>query len=703
MRIFVYLVHKNYRLYYLYMSKSNNQTPNRLIKENSPYLLQHAYNPVDWYPFSNEAFELAKSLNRPVLISIGYSACHWCHVMEHESFEDAAVAALMNEGFINIKVDREERSDVDQLYMQAVQLMTGHGGWPLNCFVMPDGSPFYGGTYFPKAHWINILQNLSKLWKEQPEKVKEYATELTNGIYQSERLLTTPKNIGAFTEAVLDQGVEKWKLRLDQLEGGPNKAPKFPLPSNYLFLLRYAVQRNDNQLLDHVELTLRKMAFGGIFDQVHGGFSRYSTDTIWKVPHFEKMLYDNAQLSSLYTEAFRLTGNPLYAKVTKQILAFVETEWLTKEGFFYSALDADSDGEEGKFYVWKKIDLQELLGNDFEIFQSYFIINDHSYWEDGNHILMRNPNLLEVLTATGLNNDQLELKIANCIEKLRQESKSRIKPALDDKMLSSWNAMMCSAFAQAALVFDDDHYKAIALNNAEFLRQKMCDSGFGLKRTYKNGEAKIDGFLDDYAFIAAAWMDVYLISKNEQWLIDAKKLVDQALQRFNNAQSPLLYYTAVNASELVTRTSEIADNVCPSSNSQMAMNLFVLGHYFAEQAYTDRAGQMLALVSEEYKNYGAGYSNWACLALRFLFPFKEVAIVGKHVDELFKPVVKSAHTNTIFAVSGSESELPLLKNRHVHNQTLAYVCVNNTCNLPVNTASQILQQLETDTKYHLPH
>ena len=326
------------------MASPSNKKSNLLIHESSPYLLQHAHNPVDWHPFGDEAFELAQQQNKPLLISIGYSACHWCHVMEHESFEDHDVAALMNANFINVKVDREERSDVDHLYMQAVQLMTGHGGWPLNCFVMPDGSPFYGGTYFPKPQWLTILKNLGQIWQEDPQKVKTYAQELTNGIHQSELLVTVKKEAGEITSELLKDTVSRWKQRMDNDEGGPDKAPKFPLPSNYLFLLRYAKLEKDEALLKHVELTLKKMAFGGIYDQLEGGFCRYSTDKLWKVPHFEKMLYDNAQLAALYTEAYAITGNVLYRQIATGVLEFVKTEWYQTEGFFYSAYDADSDG-----------------------------------------------------------------------------------------------------------------------------------------------------------------------------------------------------------------------------------------------------------------------------------------------------------------------------------------------------------------------
>lgn len=676
------------------MTASPLNPPNQLIHESSPYLLQHAYNPVDWRPFTDAAFEEARQRNVPVLISIGYSACHWCHVMEHESFEDAAVAEIMNHNFVNVKVDREERSDVDHLYMQAVQLMTGHGGWPLNCFVMPDGSPFYGGTYFPKDRWTSILENLSRLWREQPEKVKTYATELTNGIHQSEQLLTVEKEELAFDRLTLSEGLNRWKSRMDNEEGGPDKAPKFPLPNNYLFLLRYALLEKDVDLLKHVELTLHKMAFGGIYDQLHGGFCRYSTDRIWKVPHFEKMLYDNAQLASLYLEAFNHTGNQLYKKIAVEVLSFVEKEWWQEEGFFFSAFDADSDGEEGKYYVWTVEDLKDLLDKDYDFFNKYYQINENSYWEHSNYILMRQEDLSALLSEYNLSMQEADAKIELCKERLKQEVLSRIKPGLDDKMITSWNAMMCAAFAQACLTLDKERYLNITLKSAIFLRDTMVDKRGELRRTYKQGKARIAAFLEDYALVADAWMQVYLVTGDESWLEQARTLTQKALDLFQNPNSVMLYYTAVNAAELVTRTSEIADNVTPASNSQMALNLHRLGMYYGLTEWRERAKRMLSLVSDDFKSYGSAYSNWACLALYLNYPARELAVVGKNVNEIVSRLYRHTLTNTIFAWSSSSSALPLLKERYKDGETLIYVCENNVCGLPVNTVEEAIQLLE---------
>ena len=676
------------------MNSGKDKTPNSLINESSPYLLQHAYNPVNWLPFSDAAFEKAKKENKPVLISIGYSACHWCHVMEHESFEDADVAKLMNTHFINIKVDREERADVDMLYMQAVQLMTGQGGWPLNCFTLPDGRPIYGGTYFNKKRWMEVLNGLAGLYSQDIDKAKEYAQNLTDGINQSELLTTQKKTDLLLTKEVLAASITKWKTMLDNEHGGPNRAPKFPLPSNYVYLLRYATLTKDQELLKHVDLTLTKMAYGGIYDQLHGGFARYSTDMIWKVPHFEKMLYDNSQLVSLYCEAFTITKNNLYKEIAIDTLDFVKKYWYTQEGCFYSAFDADSDGEEGKYYVWNQLDLKDLLGDDYSVFAEYYEINDTGYWEHGNYILMRSENLAQVLTKFSLTKAELDQKINACKGILKQEVKSRIMPGLDDKSITSWNAMMCTAYAKAYLSFGDLEYKEICLSSINFILNKLSNADGSLYRTYKNGTAKIDAFLDDYAFTIEALQHCYLVTNNEDYLIKAKTLTQLALTQFSNPKSDFLYYTNNSSSQLVARTSEISDNVIPASNSQMALNLFYLGTYFGNEDWTKRAEQMLNCVVSEMKAYGPGYSNWGCLALHLLFPFKEIAIVGNNVNEKLLSLYKEGITNAILAVSASESDLPLLLNRFDKQKTLIYVCENRTCKQPVESVKEALLQFE---------
>lgn len=674
------------------MKNSSERHTNSLLHETSPYLLQHAHNPVNWYPYGKEALELARQQNKPILISVGYSACHWCHVMAHESFEDEEVAALMNAYFINVKVDREERSDVDMLYMQAVQLMTGQGGWPLNCFTLPDGRPFYGGTYFQKKQWLQILRNLAEVYEKDPARVMEYATELTNGIRRAELISTSREPKEEIDRRLLKESVQRWKDRLDNEYGGPNRAPKFPLPSNYVFLMRYASLEGDRELMAHVDLTLTRMAFGGIYDQLHGGFARYSTDLLWKVPHFEKMLYDNAQLVSLYSEAYAISKNELYKEVVTETLAFIRNEWWNEAGYFYSAYDADSEGEEGKFYVWQEEELREVLQEDYSVFSRYYLIDEKGYWEHGNYILMRSGAQAQIMAEFGLSAEALQQAIDRCKHRLKERAKTRVKPGLDDKTICSWNALMATACAKAYLSFRDPVYRQMALSCLDFIENTLAKEGC-LYRSFKKGQIKIEGFLEDYAFYAEALLQGYLISGEERYLKRAENWTGIALNLFHHPESPLLYYTASKEDALIERISETSDNVIPASNSQMAINLFVLGRYFGNRAWEERAVSMLRVVAEDLKAYGAGYSNWACLGLYLTYPFRELAIVGNNVDEIFSELTQQGLTNTIFALSAGSSDLPLVKDRFVHQKTLIYVCENNTCQLPVETVEEALQQL----------
>jgi uncharacterized protein YyaL (SSP411 family) len=668
---------------------------NALINETSPYLLQHAHNPVKWVPWSTTALDDAKKQNKLVIISVGYSACHWCHVMEHESFEDEAVAKIMNEHYVCIKVDREERPDVDNLYMTAVQLMTGHGGWPLNCIALPDGRPVYGGTYFNKQQWTNVLLNIVKVYNEDRDRALEYAKNLTEGIKQAELVATTkyPENV-ELAEAV-KKGVQKWKASFDNEHGGPNRAPKFPLPNNYVFLLRYGYLYKDKEILDHVNLTLTKMACGGIYDQLHGGFARYSTDSIWKLPHFEKMLYDNAQLVSLYCEAYRFSKNNLYRIIVEETLDFVRREWLKPEGCFYSAYDADSEGEEGKFYVWSKEELHSVLKDDFDVFAKCYSVNEKGYWEDGNYILMRTENWSTIASEYQMNLTTLQSKIDSCKQKLKEVAAKRIKPGLDDKTITSWNALMAKGFADAYLCFGNKTYKDIALKCCDFILKQQWNEK-GLHRIYKNGSTKISAFLDDYAFTIDALLAASLIDKNETYLKRAQELMDYVLKNFKHDSSELFYYTSKHANELISQQTETSDNVIPASNSQMALNLYHLGIILQKSEYIEKAKKMAHLYAGEISGYAPGYSNWGCLALYLTKPYRELVIVGNNVDELLLDLHKHYLTNTTLVGSNKASDLPLFKDRFQDQKTRIFVCKNNTCNLPVGTVLEAVKQLEDD-------
>ena len=552
---------------------------NHLISESSPYLLQHAYNPVDWYPWGEEALQKAKDEDKMILVSIGYSACHWCHVMEHESFEDFEVAEIMNQFFVCIKVDREERPDIDQVYMSAVQLMTGRGGWPLNCFTLPDGRPVYGGTYFPKAQWKNILLNLAEGFKKDRTKFIEYAEQLTEGIQKSD-LIPVAKETPVFTSELLDASFINWEKHFDNHDGGPDRAPKFPLPNNYLFLLKYQWLTKNEALKYHIALTLKKMAFGGIYDQIGGGFSRYSVDGIWKVPHFEKMLYDNAQLISLYSEAYKQYKNPLYRDVVYQTLEFIQRELTGAEGNFYSALDADSEGVEGKYYTWTKTELKEILGVDFDFFAEVFNVNEKGYWEHDVHILLRNLDDEALSKHFKMELNDFKMKVHKLSKQVLSVREKRIHPGLDDKTLLSWNALMVTGYLDAYDAFGEKLWLEIAERNVNFVLEKMSAADGGLFHSYKNNKATINGFLEDYAFFIQALVRMYQATYDVTFLNKAKDLTAYTLQNFSDPAHDLLYFSSAKVAPLITRSKEVQDNVIPASNSQMAINLYYLGHYF---------------------------------------------------------------------------------------------------------------------------
>jgi uncharacterized protein YyaL (SSP411 family) len=674
------------------MQEKNPKHTNSLISETSPYLLQHAHNPVNWYAWNDESLEKAKREDKLILVSVGYSACHWCHVMEHESFEDEKVAAIMNDNFVCIKVDREERPDIDQVYMLAVQLMTGHGGWPLNCFALPDGRPVYGGTYFPKQQWINILLNLTDVYRNEKDKALEYANRLTEGVKLAE--LVKVKEPEEFSSDILSRCYNNWKPRFDNIEGGPDKAPKFPLPNNYEFLLRYAhASKSKSEVMEHVDLTLKKMAYGGIYDQVGGGFARYSVDHLWKVPHFEKMLYDNAQLITLYSEAYRATKNELYKEVVYDTLEFISRELTSPDGGFYSALDADSEGVEGKYYVWTKQELQKLLKDTFEVFSDYYNVNERGFWEHDNYILLRYDDDAAIAERNNISLKELNEIILAGKKLLLAVREKRIRPGLDNKILTSWNALMLKGYIDAYNAFNEPTFLAAAEKNAGYLLKYACHNDTLSHLCVKETAKQKLGFLEDYSFTTEAFIALYQATREESYLVKAKELMEYCIKHFRDSSSGMFFFTSDEDKALITRKMELSDNVIPASNSSIAKSLFLLGHYFENEEYISMSRVMLNNVLEELENYGAGYSNWATLLLFFTEPFFEVAIVGNAADEKYRELQKHFLPNIIFAVSKAESTLPLLNNRFVEGETMIYVCSNKTCKEPVKETNEALRQI----------
>ena len=665
---------------------------NHLINETSPYLLQHAHNPVNWYPWGEEALQKAKDENKLLLISVGYSACHWCHVMEHESFENEEVAKVMNDHFICIKVDREERPDIDQIYMSAVQLMTGSGGWPLNCFALPDGRPFYGGTYFPTQKWMNVLSQLKDEYANNPERVIEYAEQLTKGISESEMVIRNTDEVQFSTET-LDEMVVKWKANFDKIEGGPNRAPKFPLPNNYVFLMRYAALGNHSYVDDQVKLTLNKMAFGGIYDQIGGGFTRYSTDKIWKVPHFEKMLYDNGQLISLYSEAYTRYKNPLYKEIVYQTIEFCKRELYAGNGIFYSALDADSEGEEGKYYVWTETEFKDVVGADYDVMKSYYNIGGKALWEHGNNIPLREKQNAEIAQELNLSVLELNTILARSSSKLLAHREQRVHPGLDDKSLTSWNALMLNGLTEAYIAFGEYEFLETAIKTANFITKTQRREDGGLNHNFKNGTSNINGYLEDYSLTIEGLVKLYEATFNEKWLTKAQQLTDYAITHFYDSESGMFFFTSNLDPALVARKMDLTDNVIPGSNSSMANALFLVGTLLDNQDYLQKSSAMLHNIQNQISSYGSGYSHWGILMLRNVNPFYEIAIVGEQAVDKRKAITKYYIPNKVVLGAENQSVLPLLDGKYVKGETRYYICVNKACQLPTTELDEALQQI----------
>ena len=678
-------------------NKMNYKYTNSLINETSPYLLQHAHNPVNWYAWNEETLALAKKENKLILISIGYSSCHWCHVMEHESFEDEQVAAIMNQNFINIKVDREERPDIDQIYMNAVQLLTGSGGWPLNCIALPDGKPFWGGTYFQKEQWKNTLLKIAKLHKENPEEIINYAEKLTEGV-QNTSLIEVNTEDKQFKVDDLDKSITNWEVFMDYDLGGRLGAPKFPNPNNYSFLLRYAVQSENQEVLKFVNTTLTKMALGGINDQMNGGFSRYSVDKKWHVPHFEKMLYDNGQLVSLYADAYKATKNPLYKQTVYETLQFIEDEFLTKNGAFYSSLDADSldknnELEEGAYYVWTSLELQNILKEDYQLFSKYYNINSYGFWEKGNYVLIKTKTDEEFSEANGIALTELQSKVNTWKSILKKTQQKRPKPRLDDKSLTSWNALMLKGYVDAYKAFNEPKFLEIALKNAKFIYTKQLQPEGNLNHNFKEDKSTINGYLEDYATVIDAFISLYEITFDDKWLTTAKQLTDYTFDHFFDSEKSMFYFTSDLDEALITRKMEIEDNVISSSNSIMANNLFKLSLYYYNTYYKKVSKQMLSNVIDKSIENGLWYSNWLNLACNFSSEYYEVAIVGENSKELSQQMHQNYLPNAIFAGSTKNNSLPILKNRFQNGETYIYTCIEGACKLPTTSINKTLEQI----------
>lgn len=666
----------------------NHQFTNELIKETSPYLLQHAHNPVNWKPWSSVAFKKAADENKLVVLSVGYSTCHWCHVMEEESFEDLEVAKLMNEKFVSIKVDREERPDLDMVYQTALQLVNGTGGWPMNAIIMPNGSPVFLGTYHEKENWKNILLKFSTEYEKNPDKMQEYATMLSEGIQE---VYDQPANqiANAISPNKIENGISSWSSLWDNEWGGNQGEQKFILPTNLIMLLDYAVLEQDENAKNHVLKTLNSVVHGGIYDHVDGGFFRYSTDHMWKVPHFEKMLYDNAQLINLLSKAYKLTGNEEFKVAVEETFKFLHTEMRNEQGGYFSAMDADTDGEEGLYYIWKKDELQDLLQNDFELFAQYYGIVDGEVWEDGNFVLNNKISKSEFLQTNTLNEEQLNEKLGKWKKLLNQARHKRTKPKKDYKILTSWNALLIDGYLEAYKAFGDDNYLNEAISVFNYLTANNYTNG-QLVHSYTKDSKQREVFLEDFAFLAKSAFSLFEVTMETKYLDLSKELMQNAEHKYKS-NSVLYYYNIAN--DLVPSIINTSDGVVPSANAIMAQNFLKIGHLEYNTDYLQKAETMGALITSDFESHAVSYGAWGSLLLQQAYPFYEIVIVGENAEQLLSQMSKTYIANTLLVGSKVESEISLFKDRYIDEDTFIYVCQNNTCKLPVKTIDEGFQQM----------
>ena len=677
---------------------------NELIHENSPYLLQHAHNPVNWYAWGDAALQKAKDENKLILVSIGYAACHWCHVMERESFEDENTAEIMNRNFINIKIDREERPDIDHIYMDAVQALSGSGGWPLNVFLTPDTKPFYGGTYFPpvkafnRPSWTEVLQQIATAWSTRQLEIISQAENLTDYLHKSGSNFLKKINIEIATENQMniDQCNAMFSVIMksaDKSWGGFGNAPKFPQTATIKYLLLYYYYTKNNDALQQALISIDKMLQGGIYDHVGGGLARYSTDVEWLAPHFEKMLYDNALLIDVLCDAFQLTKSEQYKKGINKTIHFIQQELMNPDGGFYAAFDADSEGVEGKFYVWDKLSVENILGTDAHLFCEFFDVTEKGNWEGKNILRILIP-AIEFVKDKNIDIDLFEGLMENCLLKLKVERNKRVPPALDDKVILSWNGLMLKAIAKAAVVLQDSKFLQLAQNNYHFLMANFTIAGtYKLQHTWKGGIAKYPAFLDDYAFFIEASLELYNLNFDPSFLQTAKNFCEFVIENFSDEDALFFYFTHKDQKDILVRKKEVYDGATPSANAVMASNLFKLSTIFENSEWRIRANKMLLMIAETITKYPTSFGVWAAVYLHQLIGTNEITVVGfnaKQVSkilqtEIFNPVMQ-------LAIAEKESgELPIFKNKYSGNPANIYLCKQQECKPPVSDVSVLIK------------
>jgi hypothetical protein len=676
--------------------RNANSDLNRLRYSGSPYLREHADNPVNWYEWGDDALQKAKDENKPLIISIGYAACHWCHVMEEETFMDTAVARFMNENFVSIKIDREERPDIDQIYLDAAQLISGNSGWPLNAFALPDGKPFYAATYFPRENWMKLLQQVNSAYKSDHDNIVKQAESVTNGI-KTNHALGFPDTTLLHNENTYKAIVQSWESNFDFEKGGLAGAPKFPLPVVWEFLLQYHYLTGEVEPLKLVTTTLDGILQGGLYDVLAGGFARYAVDDDWMVPHFEKMLYDNGQLVSLYSHAYQVTRNQAYKEAIEKTLDFVGGSMKSPEGGFYSSLNADSEGEEGKYYVWTKLEMENILDDVSEsMLFDYYNISDSGNWEHGKNILFSKVSAEDFATKRDISLKEFNSVLSSAHSKLLQSRDRRIAPSLDDKILVSWNALMLQGYLDAYFALGKSEYLNAALRNGNFLSKNLLRDDGRLLRNFKDGHASINAFLEDYALLSRAFIQLYQATFDIGWLEKAKALANYAIGHFSDNKTGLFFYTPTEAENLIMRRIETADNVIPSSNAVLAEVLFFLGEYYSNDDYIIRSQSMLKKIAPAFTTGGPYYARWANLMGLMTYKPYEVAIVGKQALQKSKPM-QSHYLPTAIYMGGNQENLPLLENKSVANRTIIYVCRDRICKSPEEAPEQALRQMRIIT------
>ncbi|MEO8612871.1 MAG: thioredoxin domain-containing protein, partial [Chloroflexota bacterium] len=659
---------------------------------------------VDWYAWGDEALTRAKTEDKPILLSVGYSACHWCHVMAHESFEHEPTAKMMNDLFVNIKVDREERPDVDDIYMQAVQALTGHGGWPMTVFLTPEGKPFYGGTYFPREprHGMpafrEILAGVAEAYEKRRPQVEEAAASLSEAL--NREILGIGGSISALNPDLLDNAYREIGQTFDKMYGGFGGAPKFPQPMNLEFLLRAHARTGDPAPLEQVKFTLQKMARGGIYDQIGGGFHRYSVDAIWLVPHFEKMLYDNAQLSRVYLHAYQITGDEFFKRIAAEIFDYILREMTAPEGSFYSTTDADSEGEEGKFFVWSREELESLLGADAPVAIEYWGVTARGNFEGQNILNVPNDDAL-VAERLDMTVEDLHKKLAAIKDKLYATRTHRVHPGLDDKILTAWNGMMLASLSEAARVLGRADYREAAVRNAEFLLSAMVAPDDRLYRTHKDGHSKINAYLEDYANLIDGLLELYQTTFDQRWFIEARRLADHVLLHFA-ADDGGFFDTSDDHENLIARPRNMQDNATPSGNAMIARQLIRLAAYTGDARYDEVARKTLGLLAEAFRQYPQAFGESLSAVDMLVTGLAEVAIVGAPADpatkSLLAEVQKPYRPNVITALSPAdvpdESTIPLLSYRTLRaGQPAVYVCRHFVCAFPVTSPEEVIKLL----------